>query len=86
MNREEKNWVLENRYRRLIVEILKQGAKTEQEIREKFKITLSPYLSSYQPRVQLKISPSSLKNHLALMVREKVVQKEGDRYCIKKRA
>jgi len=83
MNREEKNWILENRYRRLIVEILKRGAKTEKEIAEEFKITLSPYLSSYQPRVRLKISPFSLKNHLALMVREGMVQKEGDRYHMK---
>ncbi len=80
MKLEDKNWVLENYYRRLIVDILMRGEKTEKEIEKEFKITLSPYLSNYKPKVQIKISSTSLKNHLNLLLREGIVKKEKNRY------
>lgn len=82
MKKEEKNWVLENYYRRLILELIKRGAKTEKEIQKKFSISLSPYLSSYKPKVKIKISPSSLKNHLNILMREGFVQKKEQNYYI----
>ena len=51
-----KKWVVENNYRKLIMDILSKNGKTEEEIREEFKITLFPRVSSYKPETILRIS------------------------------
>ena len=82
MNIEKKDWVLENRYRKLIMEILSKEAKTKKEIQEEFKITLLPYISKYKPKATISISSQALKNHLGLLLREGMIKKEGKQYIV----
>ncbi|HHF98978.1 hypothetical protein J7L81_01650 [Candidatus Aerophobetes bacterium] len=78
-----KKWVVENNYRKLIMDILSKNGKTEEEIREEFKITLFPRVSSYKPETILRISSQTLKNHLRLLEREGLIKKgEDERYYI----
>ncbi len=80
MNQEEKKWLLENKYRRLILENIGKTGKTEKEIIEELEIKLMPYLSDYQPTARIKMTPSSLKNHLSLLLREGLVEKKAGKF------
>ncbi len=79
MKEEKKDWIQENRYRKMILEILQKGEKTREQIEQEIKITLLPYLANYKPQVSLKISPFTLQNHLNLLEREGLIQKKEDK-------
>ncbi|MBC7188890.1 hypothetical protein H5U35_01565 [Candidatus Aerophobetes bacterium] len=84
MNVEDKEWILDNFYRRKIINLLEEGEKTFDELKNTFKITLSPLVAQYKPRTCLFISPFALENHLRLLLRENMVEKKGEKYQVKK--
>ncbi len=75
------SWLLVNRNRRLIVQALIQGPLTPDELRERLRVHLNPYLTD-RSGLSLGISPEALTNHLHTMEHHGLIRLEGERYAL----
>ena len=75
------SWLLANRNRRLIVQALAHGPLTLDELKNRLRVCLTPYLADRSGLSQ-DISPEALANHLHTMEYHSLIHREGDRYAL----
>ncbi len=74
------SWLMDNKYRRLIIAALSSGPKTEKELSET-SVTLQPRLFNIS-ETKIKISEKALKNHLKNLVWYGLIRKEKEKYFL----
>lgn len=75
---EKVSWLLDNKYRRLIIKSLLSGPKTKKQL-SKLASKLGPRLADFPP-TQTTISADALETHLDLLTWHGLIRKEKDYY------